>query len=400
MSEIIRFGVSLEKNLLQRFDRLIRGKKYTNRSEAIRDLIRQEMVKKEWEEGGEVAGAITFIYDHHKRDLLNRIMDLQHDYQKIIISTQHIHLDHDNCLEIVAVKRGCRRGSRAGRRPEGPQGRAERHAEHDRHRERVRSEICPKSFSAERAAAARAHCLPFLRYILAKHHDVLVVDADESNPGLARMMGLDAPRQTLMENLGGKTAFRRSMGKKTAALEEKDLLGGALRSMAALPSSASSRSGRLTLVSVGKIEHTHEGCACPMGVLARTFIGNISIQPGQWVLIDTEAGVEHFGRGILEGVDAVVAIADPSYDAVMLIAKIKAMADEGGKRLCVVLNKTDGDTESLMRTHLEGQGIRIAATLPQSRDITAGNLRALPLDVDPFRENLRALLEAMETSKP
>ena len=166
MSEIIRFGVSLEKNLLQRFDRLIRGKKYTNRSEAIRDLIRQEMVKKEWEEGGEVAGAITFIYDHHKRDLLNRIMDLQHDYQKIIISTQHIHLDHDNCLEIVAVKRGCQSGSRAGRRPEGPQGRTERHAEHDRHRERYEV-ICPKSFSAAKAAAARAHCLPSLRYILA-----------------------------------------------------------------------------------------------------------------------------------------------------------------------------------------------------------------------------------------
>ena len=104
MSEVIRFGVSLEKSLLQRFDRLIRGKKYTNRSEALRDLIRQEMVKKEWEEGGEVAGAITFIYDHHKRDLLNRIMDLQHDYQTIIISTQHIHLDHDHCLEIVAVR--------------------------------------------------------------------------------------------------------------------------------------------------------------------------------------------------------------------------------------------------------------------------------------------------------
>jgi len=172
---------------------------------------------------------------------------------------------------------------------------------------------------------------------------------------------------------------------KTAALEEKDPLGGALRSMAALPSSAASRSGRLTLVSIGKIEHAHEGCACPMGVLARNFISHISLGPGQWVLVDTEAGVEHFGRGILEGVDAVVAIADPSYDAVMLMGKIKAMADEGGKRLCVVLNKTDGDSESLMRTRLEGQGIRIAATLPQSRDITAANLRALwsaPLRLD------------------
>lgn len=104
MSEIIRFGVSLEQKLLERFDRLIRKKNYTNRSEAIRDLIRQELVKKDWEEGGEVAGAITYVYDHHKRDLLKRITDLQHDNQKVIISTQHIHLDHDNCLEIVAVR--------------------------------------------------------------------------------------------------------------------------------------------------------------------------------------------------------------------------------------------------------------------------------------------------------
>ena len=104
MSQIIRFGVSLEQKLLERFDRLIRKKNYTNRSEAIRDLIRQELVRKDWEEGGEVAGAITYVYDHHKRDLLNMVVDLQHDNQKVIISTQHVHLDHDNCLEIVAVR--------------------------------------------------------------------------------------------------------------------------------------------------------------------------------------------------------------------------------------------------------------------------------------------------------
>jgi len=104
MSEIIRFGVSLERKLLRRFDRLIRQKRYTNRSEALRDLIRKELVEREWEEDREVAGAITFVYDHHRRELLNRLTDLQHDYQRIIISTQHIHLDHDHCLEIVAVR--------------------------------------------------------------------------------------------------------------------------------------------------------------------------------------------------------------------------------------------------------------------------------------------------------
>jgi CopG family nickel-responsive transcriptional regulator len=104
MSELVRFGVSLEKALLEKFDAFIRNRNYTNRSEAFRDMIRQELIKKEWLEGEDVAGAITLIYDHHRKDLLSKITDIQHNYQEVIISTQHVHLDHDNCLEIVAVK--------------------------------------------------------------------------------------------------------------------------------------------------------------------------------------------------------------------------------------------------------------------------------------------------------
>jgi CopG family nickel-responsive transcriptional regulator len=104
MSGLIRFGISLDKELSERFDELIKRKAYTNRSEAIRDLIRQDLVEQEWLHGGEVAGAITLIYDHHKRELLNKITDIQHDFQHAIISAQHIHLDHHNCLEIIAVK--------------------------------------------------------------------------------------------------------------------------------------------------------------------------------------------------------------------------------------------------------------------------------------------------------
>ncbi|HTZ39927.1 MAG TPA: hypothetical protein VMB77_07220 [Syntrophales bacterium] len=255
----------------------------------------------------------------------------------------------------------------------------------------------PKILFCGKGGSGKSTLLALLALYLSEDRDVLVIDADESNPGLARMLGLDTPRQTIMESLGGKKAFRRSMGKKAAALEEKDLLGSAFRSMASLPLSATSRAGRLTFVSIGKIEHTHEGCACPMGVLARTFMKQIFLGSGQWALIDTEAGVEHFGRGILEGVDAVVAVVDPSYDAVLLIGKIKAMADEGGKKLCVVLNKTDGDTEPFLRSRLESQGIRITEAIPHSRDIMTGNLRSLSLDINPFRENLQALLVAIES---
>jgi CopG family transcriptional regulator, nickel-responsive regulator len=104
MSDLYRFGVSLEKDLIKEFDRHILEKSYKNRSEAIRDLIRAELVKKQWQGNNEVAGAITMSYDHHKRDLVNKLVDIQHDFQKTIISTQHIHIDHFNCLEILAVK--------------------------------------------------------------------------------------------------------------------------------------------------------------------------------------------------------------------------------------------------------------------------------------------------------
>ncbi len=104
MDELVRFGVSIEKGLLAKFDALIRRRNYTNRSEAFRDLIREELVKKAWDEGESVVGAVTIVYDHHRRELLNKITDVQHDFQGTIIAAQHIHLDHNNCLEIIAVR--------------------------------------------------------------------------------------------------------------------------------------------------------------------------------------------------------------------------------------------------------------------------------------------------------
>ncbi len=104
MAGLVRFGVSLEEELLSQFDKHLREKGYTNRSEAIRDLIREGLVKKEWKEDEGVCGAIILVYNHHQRELVNQLMDIQHHYHEHILSTQHLHLDEDNCLEIVAVK--------------------------------------------------------------------------------------------------------------------------------------------------------------------------------------------------------------------------------------------------------------------------------------------------------
>lgn len=108
MANLVRFGVSLEQDLLQKFDLRIKSKNYSNRSEAIRDLIRHELVQKQWQADDEVAGTITLIYDHHKRELVNKLMDIQHDFGKLIIAAQHIHLDHSNCLEVVVVRGSAR----------------------------------------------------------------------------------------------------------------------------------------------------------------------------------------------------------------------------------------------------------------------------------------------------
>jgi CopG family transcriptional regulator, nickel-responsive regulator len=105
MADLVRFGVSINEDLLNKFDSLIVNKGYHNRSEAIRDLIRNQLVEVEWEnENEEVAGTVTLIYDHHVRGLSDLLVELQHDFYELILSTMHMHLDHHNCLEVLSVK--------------------------------------------------------------------------------------------------------------------------------------------------------------------------------------------------------------------------------------------------------------------------------------------------------
>lgn len=105
MSLVSRFGVSIEENLLTKFDRLISRKGYQNRSEALRDLIRESLVQEEWEEGKkETVGTIAIVYSHHTRELSRTLTDMQHRYYRSILSSLHIHLDEHNCLEVLVVR--------------------------------------------------------------------------------------------------------------------------------------------------------------------------------------------------------------------------------------------------------------------------------------------------------
>ncbi|WP_301966198.1 nickel-responsive transcriptional regulator NikR [uncultured Desulfovibrio sp.] len=105
MGKLTRFGVSLDEELLEPFDALCTVKGYSNRSEAIRDLIRKALVAEEWQQAdGQGAGTLTLVYDHHKNDLARRLTQMQHDEHDIIIATLHVHLDHHNCLEVLLLK--------------------------------------------------------------------------------------------------------------------------------------------------------------------------------------------------------------------------------------------------------------------------------------------------------
>ena len=103
-TSLVRFSISLDEKLVRQFDAKIRAERCPTRSKAVGDLIRASLVQAEWRTSDQVAGAIVMVYDHHKRDIVKKLTDVQHDCQDAIISTQHVHLDHDNCLEIVAVR--------------------------------------------------------------------------------------------------------------------------------------------------------------------------------------------------------------------------------------------------------------------------------------------------------
>ncbi len=104
MSDLVRVSMSLDNNLLRGFDKYVRSEGYPTRSEALKTLMRQCLSEQAWAQNQLVAGSITLVYDHHRQGIVKRLMDVQHDFGSVIVSTQHVHLDHHHCLEIVVVK--------------------------------------------------------------------------------------------------------------------------------------------------------------------------------------------------------------------------------------------------------------------------------------------------------
>lgn len=107
MSELQRFGVSVEDELLESFDRLVTARGYATRSEALRDLMRDALVQSRLEEqpkGADVLGSLTLVYDHHAHELTDKMAELQHDHHELVVSVLHVHLSHDDCMEVIVLR--------------------------------------------------------------------------------------------------------------------------------------------------------------------------------------------------------------------------------------------------------------------------------------------------------
>ncbi|MDD1723511.1 MAG: P-loop NTPase [Methanospirillum sp.] len=187
------------------------------------------------------------------------------------------------------------------------------------------------------------------RQYAAEGKKILVIDTDESNTGLHRLLGMDAP-DDLIDFLGGKKPVTEKIMNSLPDLSSLHFFSHPI-CVNKLPAGYVTKKGSIKLVSIGKIHSFGEGCACPMGIVAKQFLSGLTDQDDEIVLVDTEAGIEHFGRGIEEGTDLILMIVDPSYESVLLTRKISEMS---GIRpdMYYMLNKIDSDTGSRLRCHL------------------------------------------------
>lgn len=198
-----------------------------------------------------------------------------------------------------------------------------------------------------------------------KGYNVILVDADESNRGLARLLGAAEPT-AITDLLGGKKgakdkmAARFSKGKMPVFTNERWYTED-------IPEDFITRADGIKLITMGKIHHFGEGCACAVGALSRTFLSNLKLKKNEIVIVDTEAGVEHFGRGLDAGGDLALAVIDPSFESFVLAQKIEEMGKEAKIPVFFVLNKIDEQLEPIMSAHVSPE--KIVSKIPQNQNI-------------------------------
>jgi len=250
--------------------------------------------------------------------------------------------------------------------------------------------VCGKGGSGKSTVVAL-----LVRGMRERGYQVLVVDSDESNPGLYRMLGFERRPDALLELVGGKKNVFRAFSQDSVS--SRSILTQDEIRTAELPRPQVEETDGIKLVCVGKILQSLEGCACPMGALSRGFLKRLRLQKDEIAVIDMEAGIEHFGRGVETSVDSVLIVAEPSFDSLELAEKINALASEVGMNsIWTVLNKIPSEELRLrLSNELNGKGLNVIGSISYDPDIALSSLEGHLLRGDQAAKEMTGIVDRL-----
>lgn len=239
------------------------------------------------------------------------------------------------------------------------------------------------------------------RALSSRGYQVIVLDTDESNLGLQRMLGNEDKCLPVMTALGGKSVVKEKL---RATLTQKSnetettVFNKSSITISDLPLECTAEIQGIRLLSIGKIERSLEGCACPMGVLARDLVTKLKLGDREVLLVDTEAGVEHFGRGVENSVDVILAIVEPSFESVLLAERINKLAKEMDIKAIAILNKMSDESRATLQPSLEHRGVPVTASVSYDQEVFLACLQGLPVKSVTAEEALGPMLDSIGLS--
>ena len=231
----------------------------------------------------------------------------------------------------------------------------------------------------------------------ARGQRVVVVDADESNTGLHRMLGFDKPPESLVDLLGGKkkledeleAAVRSGVAEMNVELIRQEM------QLADIPPEHIFETDGIRLVNIGKILISLEGCACPMGIVSRSFLKKLRLDPDEIAIVDLEAGVEHFGRGVETSIDCVLVAVEPSIDSLGVAERISELSAQIAiADIWAILNKiTSEEIAGKLKDYLEQRDITVIGTIHQNQEIFESSLEGRPIRGRVAAEDIDGILD-------
>ena len=241
-----------------------------------------------------------------------------------------------------------------------------------------------------KGGAGKSTIVTLLAKVMAEDgYRILVLDNDESNPGLLRMFGFEKEPKPLIAIL---SRFSEKEPTPDAMWLKKDEI-----SFEDIPSEYTLDVNNLKLMMVGKITDPLQGCACTMADVTRTFMGKLLAKDKETVLIDMEAGIESFGRGVERNVDTVLIIIEPSYESIALAGKIEYMADGiGVSKVRAILNKISSEeVEKKILSELEKREIRSIGTVHLDPQIHEANFEGNALSDSNAKEEIKKIIRRL-----